>query len=555
MSINNWLYSIARKEIWDMAAYSSARSELADAIGLVQLDANENPYTPYPATPELANANRYPDPQPKSVLNRLAMIYGVNVNQILVGRGMDEIIDLIIRVFCKPYNDSILITPPTFGYYKVAADISAIKVYEYHLDEDKRFAITSEDIINNVDITTKIVFLCTPNNPTGNIVDLQVIEDVARNLPNTLIAVDEAYIEFANINSATCLLDKYPNILVMKTLSKAYAFAGVRVGTLIAHAEIIQLVKKILPPYPLAEPCIRVINQMLSPFGLDLTNSRIKELKLERDRVYKHLIKLPFIKVYPSESNFILVKFDDASKWYKKFLNNGIVVRNRSKDIPNTLRISIGTPEQNNLVLKTFGIDIATKNIQERRSLVVRKTNETEIIAQVNLDKFSPIKIHTKIGFFDHMLEQLAKHGGFSLELKCDGDTHIDYHHTVEDVAIVLGEALCNALGDKKGINRYGYSIPMDESKAEVLIDLSGRGILVYKVHYTTPMVGDFPVEMVEHFFLSLATHLKAAIHIEASGYNTHHIIEGIFKAFAKALGLAIQKSNNDILPSTKGML
>lgn len=555
MSINNWLQGICRKEIWDMAGYSSARNELADASGLIQLDANENPYTPYPSTNEFVNANRYPDPQPVSVLSRLAMIYGVSTDKVLVGRGMDEVIDLIIRVFCRPYQDSILITPPTFGYYKVAADISAVKVHEYRLREENAFAVTVKDIVDNVDNTTKIVFLCTPNNPTGNAIDLDTIEGIAKALPNTIIAVDEAYIEFADIDSAVKILDKYSNVLVMKTLSKAYAFAGVRVGTLIAHPEIIKLVQKVLPPYPLPEMCIRAINQALSPFGIDLADSRIKELKAERDRVYSYLTKIPEIKVYPSCANFILFKVDDASIWYKKFLSHGIVIRNRSKDIPNTLRVSIGKPAENDLVLKVFGIDAGKNQQNERKSLVVRKTNETEIMAQVNLDKISPIKISTKIGFFDHMLEQLAKHGGFSLDLQCNGDIHIDYHHTVEDVAIVLGQALHEALGDKKGINRYGFAIPMDEAKASVLIDLSGRGVLVYNVKYDTPLIGDFPVEMVEHFFLSLATHLKAAIHIEASGENAHHIVEGIFKACAKALSLAIQKNNTDSLPSTKGML
>jgi len=551
-----WLNGIVRPEILKLAAYSSARSEMGDLSGMVQMDANENPYIPYPQTIEVSKANRYPDPQPASLLARLATIYGVEYDQILVARGMDEIIDLIIRVFCIAYKDKILITPPTYGMYQVAADTAGVEVVKVVLSEEDGFEFPCARIIEVAKADkVKIVFLCTPNNPTGNIISLDKIETIAKSLSQAIIAVDEAYIEFADSKSAVSLLKDYPNLVVMKTLSKAYGFAGVRVGSLLAHPDIIQVSRKVLAPYPLPEPCVRLASQLLSPLGLQLMQSRTEILKAERERVLEVLKQLSGIeKVYPSKANFILFKVKDGSKVYKDVLAKGIVIRNRAKDVANTLRISIGTPSENNLVLAALGAKFDSLDKVERTATVVRNTNETKITVEVNLDKTGPIQIHTGIGFFDHMLEQLAKHGGFSLKLVADGDTHIDYHHTVEDVAIALGNALRQALGDKRGINRYGFVLPMDESCAFATIDLSGRGVLVYEADYKTPMIGEFPVEMVEHFFLSLADQLQAAIHLKVTGGNAHHMVEGLFKACAKALNQAIKQTSND-LPSTKGVL
>ncbi len=554
-TINAWLEKITRPEIWRMAGYSSARTEMADFAGMIQLDANENPFAPYPGSNEVSRVNRYPDPQPKNLLTRLATIYGAEFEQVLVGRGMDEIIDLLVRVFCIPYQDSIVITPPTFGYYQVAADIGAVQVIKIPLNEDKNFTFDVNKLIESCDKQVKIVFLCTPNNPTGNIIPVAIIEKITKALPNTIIAVDEAYIEFADVLSAVTLMPKYPNLVVMKTLSKAYAFAGVRLGTLIAHPQIIQLVAKVLPPYPLPEPCVRLALQALSPFGLNLAHDRITLLKSERERVFKYLNKVPGIHAYPSQTNFILFKVDDASKTYRDLLAKGIIIRNRSKDILNTLRVSIGKPEENDLFLKALGVKLKQKIQKVRTALVVRKTNETDIMVQVDLDKVAPISISTGIGFFDHMLEQLAKHGGFSMQVHAKGDTHIDYHHTVEDIAIVIGQALKQALGNKLGIKRYGFILPMDEARASATIDLSGRGVLVFEADFPTPMIGDFPVEMVQHFFLSLAENLGAAIHLSVSGKNAHHMVEGLFKACAKVLNQAITQTEHNSLPSTKGLL
>jgi imidazoleglycerol-phosphate dehydratase/histidinol-phosphatase len=190
----------------------------------------------------------------------------------------------------------------------------------------------------------------------------------------------------------------------------------------------------------------------------------------------------------------------------------------------------------------------------DRRASVERATNETVISAAVNLDTGQPVEIQTGIGFYDHMLEQIAKHGGFSLQMKCDGDLEVDDHHTVEDTAICLGESLRKALGNKLGIGRYGFVVPMDESEARVSIDLSGRGRIVFDADFPRASVGELATEMVEHFFRTLADSLGAAIHVEVSGQNTHHMVEACFKAFGRALRQAIRRDGIE-MPSTKGSL
>lgn len=548
-----WLNKQVRPEILCLAPYVSARSELADSSGLVALDANENPWVPYPQTPEMNLVNRYPDPQPANLLGRLATIYGVKADQIFVGRGMDEGIELLIRVFCRAYQDNIVTFKPTFSYYKVAADIQGVETRELSLGAAPDFKLDIEQLLALCDEKTKIIFVCTPNNPTGNSLSLAELEFILQAKPEVVLAVDEAYLEFSDYPSAIALMNKYDNLVVMKTMSKAFAFAGVRLGSVLAQPPIIELIRKVMAPYPLAEPCIRVAMQATSAHGLQLAQSRIATLIAERTRVLVELAKLENITVYPSDANFLLVQVEDAAKTYRELLAKGIIVRNRHRDIPNTLRLTIGSPVENDLLLAALGA-LETINKPQRVATVIRNTNETKILVEVNLDKTAPINIHTGIGFFDHMLDQLAKHGGFSLNLQADGDIHIDYHHTVEDVAIALGQALRQALGDKRGINRYGFTVPMDETLASCALDLSGRGVLQFEADYPTTLIGDFPVEMVEHFFYSLSDSLQAAIHLSAHGDNAHHMVEGLFKACAKALNQAI-KQTSDSLPSTKGML
>lgn len=532
-----WLEKLVRPEILELDPYSSARREYSGAVE-IKLDANENPWPPYGTRAPL---NRYPEPQPKLLKQRLANIYQIEESQLLITRGMDEGIDLLIRTFCNPGKDAIVIIPPTFGYYQVAASICGVKVMQAKLDELEQLE------------QGKLIFLCTPNNPTGESISLDKIDKIC-NSYRGIVAVDEAYIEFSDIPSATCLLKQYPNLVVMRTLSKAYALAGVRIGIIIANPEIIEVLKKVLPPYPIAQTCSDIALQALSPIGLYYTNNKVNEIKEQRLYLYQQLSKCSqVIRIYSSDANFLLVTFKDSDAVYQRLKSAGIITRNRSNEIQGAIRITVGSREENDLLLCALGL---LEKISEpiRVASYNRKTNETEILCKTSFDGLGEKNISTEIRFFDHMLEQLAKHSGISMLIRAKGDVDIDAHHTVEDVAIVLGKSLKTALGDKYGISRYGFVLPMDESEAQVSIDLSGRGYCSFDVKFTSQQVGDMPTEMIKHFFETLSINLEAAIHIKVTGDNTHHMVESCFKCFAKALKQAVSKDGNS-LPSTKGVL
>ncbi|MFI4956997.1 MAG: histidinol-phosphate transaminase [Gammaproteobacteria bacterium] len=530
---------LVRPEIATLVPYSSARSEY-EGSHAIALDANENPDKPYGQS--VLAVNRYPEPQPKALRQTLAALYGVNTEQLLITRGMDEGIDVLVRSFCIPYQDRITIITPTFGYYEVSARIQGASVVRVARIED-------------IQHETKIIFLCTPNNPTGTIIPLAQIENICHQYAGrAIIAVDEAYIEFSDAHSATTLLNAHENLVVMRTLSKAYGLAGARIGAVMASREIINVLRTVLPPYPIPTPCAQMALESLSPIGLFNAQQKIAQIKQERAYLYEQLQQSSeIITVFPSEGNFLLIIAKDANDLYDRLKSKGIVIRKRTHEMENALRITVGSPIENQLLLAAMGLTGAPMQCP-RRASQTRKTNETEILCDVILDNGGEAHIKTGVAFFDHMLEQLARHSGMSLTIQAVGDTHIDAHHTVEDVAITLGMALKSALGDKRGMNRYGFVLPMDEAQAQVSIDLSGRGYCHFEGDFKSPMVGEMPTEMVKHFFESLSDHMGAAIHIRVTGDNTHHMVEAVFKCVARTLKQAIAISGEQ-LPSTKGVL
>jgi histidinol-phosphate aminotransferase/imidazoleglycerol-phosphate dehydratase/histidinol-phosphatase len=375
----------------------------------------------------------------------------------------------------------------------------------------------------------------------------------------SLIVVDEAYIEFAP-DAAGMLPDlaDHSNLVILRTLSKAHALAGERIGAVIGSPDLIESLRKILAPYPLTQSSIGVALDALGPNGLIQNAERRRLLISERERMAEILPQSPWVeRIFPSVANFLLVKASDSAALVQHLQTLGILARDRNREVPGTVRLSIGTVEENNLVLQAFGIELAQSTpIQVPRLFSFRrKTRETSIDATVNLDERRFLRIATGIGFFDHMLAQLATHGGFGLELHCNGDLEIDQHHTIEDCALALGEALKGALGNKNGIARFGFTAPLDEALAQVAVDLSGRPYLVFAGMLPAEKVGEMNSEMVPHFFRSLATALGATIHISVAGANTHHMTEAIFKATGRALRLAFRHELGAGIPSTKGVL
>ncbi len=549
-----WLLNLIRPDLRSFAAYRSARSDAAGPAS-IEIDANESPWPPFGRFAAEGKFNRYPTQQPAELTGRLAQIYNVSADCILVGRGSDEGIDLLHRLFCRAGRDQILTCPPTFGMYKVAADLQGAATLEVPLRDGQ---LNVPAILAACTADTKLIFIPSPNAPMGHEMPIDDILALCKGrAEKSLVVIDEAYVEFtARPEGVLPYLDQTPNLVVLRTLSKAHALAGERVGCVIAAADIVGALRNILAPYPLPRSSIRAAMDALSPNGIieGLEHRRI--LTAERNRMAQALATSPLVsKVYPSAANFILVGLNAPEVVQERMRAFGIRARDRSADIPKSLRISVGTPEENNAVLACLTC-AASPPLETHTRLfsVSRQTKETSIDVTVMLDRQDVLQIETGIGFFDHMLMQLASHGGFGLALNCKGDLHIDQHHTIEDCALALGSAIHGALGNKAGIARFGFTAPLDEALAEVAIDLSGRPYFVLTGAFPAGAVGGLNTEMVPHFFRSLATNLGAAIHLKVSGENTHHMIEASFKAVGRALRQALRPEGRGV-PSTKGVL
>jgi histidinol-phosphate aminotransferase len=337
MSFN--INNLIRENIKIMKPYSSARDEFEDfdTANMIFLDANENPYE--------NGVNRYPDPQQKTVKKVLGKIKNTKPNQILLGNGSDEVLDLIFRAFCEPKVDNVITLPPTYGMYGVLANLNAVENREILLSED--FQPRIEKILDAVDANTKIIFLCSPNNPTGNSFDDESVAFLLKNFKG-LIVIDEAYIDFSKNESWINELDEYPNLIISQTLSKAFGLAGIRLGVVYASAEIIAVLNKIKPPYN-----VNVLTQSKALEQLEnyeTVKRQIVEIIEQRDILYGLLLNTDFVKeIYKTDTNFILIRVDDANKRYNQLLDKGIVIRNRTKDAlcENCLRITVGTKEEN----------------------------------------------------------------------------------------------------------------------------------------------------------------------------------------------------------------
>jgi histidinol-phosphate aminotransferase len=337
---------LARPDIRAMQPYSSARMEASG--GKVFLNANESPWTPQG---DDLGCNRYPDPQPAALIDALAALYGVHRDQLLVGRGSDEAIDLLVRAFCRAGEDAILIQPPTFGMYAVCAHIQNAAVIEVALAAD--FTLDVDAVLAAVTPAVKLVFICSPNNPTGQTVPRAAVERLVQALTGrAVLVVDEAYVEFAEAGSVTDLIGQYDNLAILRTLSKAWALAGVRVGTLLAHADVIALLRRIMPPYPLPLPCVAAALAALSTPSV--AAEHIAVIDEQRGVMRAALARVAGVReVLPSQANFLAVRFDDAGAVYQRLLAAGIVVRDvrRYPNLADALRITIGTPAENARVL------------------------------------------------------------------------------------------------------------------------------------------------------------------------------------------------------------
>lgn len=329
---------LIRENIKSLQPYSSARDEFKEiSSAFIFMDANENPFE--------SGLNRYPDPQQNLVKEALSKIKGVPKEQILLGNGSDEVLDLIFRVFCEPREDQVIVLPPTYGMYEVLAKMNDIKLIKIPLLDN--FQPNSNEVVKVQNTNTKVLFLCSPNNPTANSFDANTIETLLKEF-NGIVVIDEAYIDFSSEESWLSRINEFPNLIVTQTLSKAYGLAGIRLGICYASQEIISILNKIKPPYN--------VNQLTQDVALkallnrDEVINQITAITSERNQLIKDLEKLDIVDyVYASDANFLLVKVDNANLRYEQLLDNGIVVRNRSSQIlcENCLRFTIGTKDEN----------------------------------------------------------------------------------------------------------------------------------------------------------------------------------------------------------------
>ena len=546
---------LVRPNILGLEAYSTARDDCGSNQPEIFLDANENPYN--------NGINRYPDPHQKALKAKVAEIKGISADSLFIGNGSDEAIDLVYRVFCVPGASNAVSIAPSYGMYEVAAAMNDIEFRKVQLRPD--FSMDTEAMLSAADSKTRLMFICSPNNPTGNSFPVEQIEDILERFGGVVV-LDEAYIDFSVRPSLTSLVKRCPNLIVLQTLSKAWGMAGLRIGLAIADPAVIALMSKVKYPYN-----INVLAQKMALMKLDeaAKDKAVAEIVGQRFRLEKELAKCPEVKgIYSSDANFLLVRFENPDEVYERLLAGGVIVRNRSKvsGCEGCLRITVGTPVENDRLLRLLCSSVAEpveattagmEILGERHIRIVRNTKETKIALELDLDSIGGSgHISTGLPFFDHMLDQIPNHGGVSLAIEAKGDLQVDEHHTIEDVGIVLGEAIGAALGDKLGMARYGFVLPMDDCDAAVLMDFGGRIDFKWNAEFKREKVGDVPTEMFSHFFQSVCAGAKCNLHIRAEGVNEHHKAEAIFKAFARALRMAVAKTPFPYeLPSSKGIL
>ena len=335
--------NLVRKNIEDLIPYSSARDEFNKSDNYIYLDANESSYD--------NGYNRYPNNKHPELIALISNYKKLNKDELVLCNGTDELIDLVIRVFCEPGKDKIITLNPTYGMYEVSAKINNVK--NVKIDLDHNFQIDIEKVKSQFDDLTKIIFITNPNNPTGNCFNKDSIIEIIESF-NGIVFIDEAYIDYSN-NSLISKVNMYQNLIISQTFSKALGLAGIRLGVGYSNSNLISYLKKVKPPYNVNSLTEKKAIENISSTYLD--NSQIKETILERNKLEKNLENFPFVKkVYPSDSNFLLVKVANANNVYKYLLDNGIVVRNRSqiKGCEECLRITVGTPKQNNLLINVL---------------------------------------------------------------------------------------------------------------------------------------------------------------------------------------------------------
>ena len=540
---------------------------------LIRLDANENPYGPTPRAVEALGRFEgygfYADY--RALAEALARYAGVSAEKVVLGNGGDEIIDLAVRLFVAP-GEAVIVCPPAFDMYAVSAEAHRAQALSIPRGDDFALDVAGIETLvarSRPEARPKLLFLTSPDNPDGGMIPRETMRRLLK-LPLAVV-VDEAYIEFGG-ESVLPLLADHDNLLVLRTFSKWAGMAGLRLGYAVAVPQVAQAMQRLRPPYNVnAAAVVAALATLEDMTGVQATIARIVA---ERERLRAALAALPGVQPLPSQANFCFCWLEGRSgrELAGALAERGILIRSFSDPrLANGVRISVGRPEQNDALLAALQeiLDVQISipraqppepepRLQPRQAQITRRTGETGVQVSLALDGTGHYEVDTGLGFLDHMLAQLAAHGLFDLVARAEGDLEIDEHHTVEDVAIVLGQALDEALGDRRGLVRMGQAYaPLDEALAHVVVDLSGRPYTVIEVAFATPALGAVGSDLIIHFLETLAFQARMSLHARVLyGRNDHHKAEALFKALGRALDAATrQDPRRTSVPSTKGVL
>ena len=479
----------------------------------------------------------------------MAEVQGHPVEGTWVAGGSNGILTQLLSAYGGPDRRALTFEPTYLLHARLCWLTHTSHVAE-HLGAD--FLLTDAQVERARAAGPDVVFVCSPNNPTGNAQPVEVTRALAEALPRALVIVDEAYVEFGG-ETALPLVATHPNVVVARTFSKAFAMAGARLGYVLAAPEVVEDLQRVRLPYHLSAlaQAAGLVALRHREAALDLLDA----IRTQRDRMVAALSAVGGVTVFPSDANFVLfIPPGEAVDVWQGLLDRGVLVRDLTAVVPNALRVTAGTEHETDLFLKAIEEVLGRMT---RSASVTRTTKETDVRVELAVDGAGAATADTGIPFFDHMLQQLGKHAGFDLSVTCRGDLEIDGHHTVEDCGLAMGQALAEALGDKAGIRRFAsITVPLDEAAVEAVLDLAGRHFVVYEVDVPAETINGFDTGLLEDFVRAFAQAADLTVHLRLrAGRSPHHVCEATFKALANALGDACRPTGRETIPSTKGVL
>jgi histidinol-phosphate aminotransferase len=509
--------------------WASTTEEVAARRGLrpaevIRFDANVPPLPGVPQLPlgeSFARLNEYPEGTYRELREAAGAYTGAAPEQVVVGAGADGLIGLAARTFLGPGRRAY-VKRPTYPLYAIAGGVEGAELADSPEKAD-------------------VVWLCNPNNPTGELIEPDEIAALARSLPGVAVVVDEAYFEYGG-KTVVPLIEEAPNLVAIRTLSKAFGLAALRIGYAVASPDVARELDRRRDPAAVAAPAARIGAAALRSPRLD-----VEQTVAERERIREALGAAGF-ECPPSHANFVLVRVEGAADLADRLEAQGLVVR----CFPDAIRITVRLPAENERILAALGA--APAPASARSALIVRTTAETALRVSLALDGQGRARVATGVGFLDHLLAQLGFHGGFDLEVIAGGDLDVDEHHTVEDALSALGDALGQALDGREGVTRYGSAtVPMDEARATATVDLVRRPHAEVALDFHGDRVGGLALTLLPHALERFAMQAGLTLHVEASGADDHHVAEAAFKALGRALREACAR--NDGPGSTKGSL